>query len=104
MFSLREFLKKGFLKAVGSMPTYKIILNATGWYEKEVLTLEDLEEISKAIDDYENLKEIEVVVEPEITEEMVQAVADAIVEEAEEREIPVEEVIEEIVEEEEEEE
>lgn len=101
MFSLREFLKKGFLKAVGSMPTYKIILNATGWYEKEVLTLEDLEEISKAIEEYENSLIVE---EPEITEEMVQAVADAIVEEAEEREIPVEEVIEEIVEEEEEEE
>lgn len=101
MFSLREFLKKGFLKAVGSMPTYKIILNATGWYEKEVLTLEDLEEISKAIEEYEKSLIVE---EPEITEEMVQAVADAIVEEAFENDETIEEIVNKIVDEETEEE
>ena len=49
MFILREFVKKGFLEAVGNMPTYKIILNATGWYEKGLLTEEDLAEINTAI-------------------------------------------------------
>lgn len=52
MFSLREFVKSGFLKAVGKMADYQIILNAAGWLEKEVLTEEDLAEIQAAIDAY----------------------------------------------------
>lgn len=50
MFSLREFIKSGFLKAVGKMADYQIILNAAGWYEKGVLTDEDLHEIQNAVD------------------------------------------------------
>lgn len=51
MFSLREFIKQGFLKAVGKMEDYKIILNAASWNEKGVLTESDLFEIQTAIDD-----------------------------------------------------
>lgn len=51
MFSLREFIKKGLLDAVGKMADYQVILNATGWYEKGVLTLEDLDEINQAIEE-----------------------------------------------------
>lgn len=47
MFNLREFVKKGFLDAVGQMPNYQIVLNATGWYEKGLLTEEDLAEINE---------------------------------------------------------
>lgn len=55
MFSLREFIKKGLLKAVGNMADYQIILNAVGWLEKGVLTENDLAEIQTAIDvQYEN--------------------------------------------------
>lgn len=50
MFSFREFLKKGFLSAVGNMADYQIILNASGYFEKGVLTEEDLAEISQAIE------------------------------------------------------
>ena len=50
MFSFREFLKKGFLSAVGKMADYQIILNASGYYEKGVLTEEDLAEINAAIE------------------------------------------------------
>ena len=50
MFSFREFLKKGFLSAVGNMADYQIILNASGYFEKGVLTEEDLAEISNAIE------------------------------------------------------
>ena len=50
MFSLREFVKKGLLKAVGKMADYQIILNAVGWLEKSVLTEADLEEIQSSID------------------------------------------------------
>jgi len=54
MFSLREFIKKGLLDAIGKMADYQIILNATGWYEKNVLTMEDLAEISDKIDEKNN--------------------------------------------------
>jgi hypothetical protein len=50
MFNLREFIKSGFLKAVGKMADYQIILNAVGWHEKGVLTEEDLAEINAAIE------------------------------------------------------
>lgn len=50
MFSLGNFIKKGLLDAVGKMADYQVILNAMGWYEKGVLTEEDLSEINDAID------------------------------------------------------
>lgn len=50
MFSLKDFIKNGFLKAVGKMADYQIILNAAAWLEKGVLTESDLEEIQSAID------------------------------------------------------
>lgn len=50
MFNLREFVKSGFLKAVGKMADYQIILNAAGWNEKGVLTEDDLAEIQSAIE------------------------------------------------------
>ena len=50
MFKLKEFIKSGFLKAVGKMADYQIILNAAGWLEKGVLTEEDLAEIQVKID------------------------------------------------------
>ena len=50
MFSLREFLMKGFKDAIGKMADYQIILNATGYYEKNVLTTEDLAELQSLID------------------------------------------------------
>ena len=59
MFSLREFVKKGFLDAVGKMADYQIILNAAGWHEKGVLTEDDLSEINNAIENYIPKKEEE---------------------------------------------
>lgn len=50
MFSLKEFVKTGFLKAVGKMSDYQIILNAAGWNEKGVLNEGDLAEIQTAIE------------------------------------------------------
>lgn len=49
MFNLRGFIKKGLLDAVGKMADYKVILNASGWLEKGVLTEDDLAEIDMAI-------------------------------------------------------
>ena len=50
MFNFKEFIKQGFIKAVGEMADYKIILNAAGWYEKGVFNDDDLTEIQTAID------------------------------------------------------
>lgn len=52
MFSMREFVKKGFLDAIGKMADYQIILNAAGWHEKGVLTEDDLSEINQAMENY----------------------------------------------------
>jgi len=50
MFSLKNFIKAGFLGAVGRMADYQIILNAAGWMEKGVLDEADLMEIQEAIE------------------------------------------------------
>lgn len=50
MFSLRNFVKGGLIKAVGNMADYQVILNAAGWLEKGVLDESDLAEIQAAID------------------------------------------------------
>lgn len=68
MFNLRDFLMKGFRDAVGKMPDYQIIMNATGYYEKNVLTTEDLAEIQSLIDEKNAPAEATEVIE-EITEE-----------------------------------
>ena len=58
MFNLREFIKKGLISAIGKMADYQVILNATGWYEKNVLKEEDLAEIDTKINaQYENTAE-----------------------------------------------
>lgn len=52
MFSLKNFIKTGLIKAIGNMADYQIILNAAGWLEKGVLAEEDLAEIQLAIEAY----------------------------------------------------
>ena len=50
MFSLKEFVKKGLLNAVGKMADYQVILNSAGWMEKGVLDEADLAEINEKIE------------------------------------------------------
>ena len=49
MFNYREYLMQGFRNAVGKMADYKVILNANGYYEKGVLTEDDLSELQELI-------------------------------------------------------
>lgn len=49
MFNYREFLMVGFRSAVGRMADYQVILNANGYYEKGVLTEDDLAELQALI-------------------------------------------------------
>ena len=69
MFSLKDFLKKGLLDAVGKMADYQVILNAAGWFEKGVLDEVDLADIQTEIEN-KNVKD-EGVINNEITEEIV---------------------------------
>lgn len=50
MFTLKSFIKKGLLDAVGKQADYWVILNAAAWLEKGVLTEADLAEVSAAIE------------------------------------------------------
>lgn len=60
MFSLKEFIKSGLLKAVGKMADYQIILNAAGWLEKGVLDETDLSDIQNLINEQNPTAETEV--------------------------------------------
>ena len=49
-FTLKNYIKRGLIAAVGKMADYQIILNSVGWMEKGVLTEDDLMEIQEAVD------------------------------------------------------
>ncbi len=51
MFNFREYIKKGFIDAIGKMSDYQIILNSAGYAEKGVLAEEDLAEINSLIEE-----------------------------------------------------
>lgn len=71
MFSLKDFIKKGLLNAVGKMADYQVILNSVGWMEKGVLDEADLAEINEKIEAQYIVEETEETAEEteEITEE-----------------------------------
>lgn len=50
-FTLKNYIKRGLIAAVGKMADYQIILNSAGWMEKGVLSEDDLMEIQAAIDE-----------------------------------------------------
>ena len=68
MFNYREFLMTGFKNAVGKMADYQVIFNANGYYEKGVLTEEDLAELQNMIN-VKNLPTEEIAEGTEVTEE-----------------------------------
>lgn len=71
MFNFREYIKKGFLNAVGKMSDYQIILNSAGYLEKGVLKEDDLAEINQAIENQYIVEEVpeEVIKETPVIEE-----------------------------------
>ena len=68
MFNYRDFLMTGFKNAVGKMADYQVIFNANGYYEKGVLTEEDLAELQNMIDE-KNTSTNEIIVVSEIAED-----------------------------------
>lgn len=70
-FDYRDFIKKGFLAAVGNMADYQIMLNAAGYYDKGVLISEDLGEIQLAIEEKNARLEAEVKAAEEAEQELI---------------------------------
>lgn len=69
MFSIREFVKKGFLDGIGKQPDFWIRQNASGWYRDGILTAEDLAEIDAKIEaQYQVEESVEETPEEEIEE------------------------------------
>lgn len=66
MFSLRNFIKDGFLKAIGNKPDYEIKLKSADWFAKGVLLEEDLAEIETAIENKNTELEAEETIEGEV--------------------------------------
>ncbi len=50
MFDFKKFVKKGLIRAIGSMADYAVMLNAAEWHKNGVLSEEDLAEIEAIID------------------------------------------------------
>ena len=71
MFNLKDFIKKGLMSAVGNMADYQVILNAVGWFEKGVLSEDDLAEIQMKIDAKNIVPEINLE-EETTTEEIIE--------------------------------
>jgi len=51
MFSLREFVKTGLIKAIGIQSDYWVMLTAANWFAKGVLEESDMIEIQEKIDE-----------------------------------------------------
>lgn len=51
MFSLREFVKTGLIKAIGIQSDYWVMLTAANWFSKGVLEESDMLEIQAKIDE-----------------------------------------------------
>ena len=60
---LRNFVMKSLKSAIGNMPDYWVLNNALGWYDKGVLSEDDLMEIQAEIDAQYVVEEPETVVE-----------------------------------------
>ena len=57
MFDLRSFVMRGIRNMVGKEPEYTVIQYSAGWFDKGVLTEEDLTEISTLLGAEETLEE-----------------------------------------------
>ena len=62
---LHDFVMRGLLASIGKMPDYWVINSSLNWYDKGILTEQDLEEINSKLAPVE-----EPIEEPEEVEEL----------------------------------
>lgn len=94
MFSLQKFVLDTILKMIGHDADYKVQEYALGWYDKKVLTDEDMLLIQSKIEEKNTPVEEEIIEVPEIEEEIVETTDEVVEEVVEEptEETPIEEV------------
>lgn len=80
MFNFRNYVKKGFIDAIGNMADYQIILNSAGYAEKGVLLEEDLAEIKALIEEKNKVVESSAETESS-TENSAEIVEETLIEE-----------------------
>lgn len=73
MFDLKDFVKKTILGMIENEHSYKVRSYSLGWYNKGVLTDDDMLEFETKIEEYEQslVQNEEVITEEPITEEPV---------------------------------
>ncbi len=72
MFSLRNFVKTGLIKAIGIQSDYWVMLTAANWFQKGVLEEIDMIEIQEKIDE-KNTPVEEVQIEEPVEEDSTEA-------------------------------
>ena len=93
MFSLREFVKKGLIAAIGVQADYWVMLTAANWFQKGILLNEDMIEIQELID--EKNTPVEPIIEEISAEDTAEVAEEDTTEEViENNEEPIDEVTE----------
>ena len=69
MFKLQKFVLDTITKMIGNEPDYKVQEYSLGWYDKKVLTDEDMLLIQTKIEEKNVVVEEEIIEEPVIEEE-----------------------------------
>ena len=72
MFSLQKFVLDTIVKMIGNEPDYKVQEYSLGWYDKKVLTDDDMLLIQTKIEEKNTIVEEEIIDVPIIEEEYVE--------------------------------
>lgn len=81
MFSLQKFVLDTIIKMIGNEPDYKVQEYSLGWYDKKVLTDEDMLLIQSKIEEKNTIVE-EVITEIPVIEDIFTEETEEVVEEA----------------------
>ena len=97
MFSLQKFVLDTIMKMIGNEPDYKVQEYSIGWYDKKVLTDEDMLLIQSKIEEKNTVVEENTEI-PVIDEEIIETTDEVIEEVAEETPVEMEETTNEVAE------
>lgn len=72
MFSLQKFVLDTIIKMIGNEPDYKVQEYSLGWYDKKVLSDEDMLLIQSKIEEKNTVVEEEIIEVPVIEDETIE--------------------------------
>lgn len=94
MFSLQKFVLDTILKMIGNQPDYKVQEYSLGWYDKKVLTDEDMLLVQSKIEEKNTIVEEEITEIPVVENVFTEGLAEVV----EENPIEMEETTNEVTE------